>query len=114
LGVGTAGASLEHRLRVPFQLRRVEFFIFSAAAAGALQEEQRVATRWSAVVEHAGPEAAGLPEGTSLAGQARGSQRGRLCEEREPRSEVAGLAGVYNRNVLNRSCSVPRGGKVYF
>ena len=79
---------------MPFQLRRVEFFIFSAAAAGALKEEQRVATRWSAVVEHAGSEAAGLPEGTRWAGQARGSQRRRLCEEREPHFEVAEASGA--------------------
>jgi hypothetical protein len=50
---------------VPFQLRRIEFFIFSAAAAGAFEEEQRAATRWSVFVERAGPEAAGLPGGTS-------------------------------------------------
>jgi hypothetical protein len=99
----------EHRLRVPLQLPKVEIYLSSSAAAGAFCNEQRVATEVVSMVERAGPEAAGLPGGTNWAGQARGSKRGRLCEER---SIVAGVAGRVHRNVLNRSCSVPRGGKV--
>ena len=79
----------EHRLRVPLKHPQVESYLSSSAAAGAFCNEQRVASKWPFFVEHAGPEAVGLPRGTIWPGQARGSQRGRLCEERKPRSEVA-------------------------